>query len=255
VDSNPILDALWPADLSPADVPLNGRSETVLRRQGFYNNPSLFDGLTESNVAGWWNAGPATIQDIRSTGNDAIRLHHETAGLRLRIDIDLAAVAREPWTHHIWYRDPRFAAFLPKGDSTMNDIATSGTAVGRRVLWDRLDGLKTAINRQAELSLDDAVSEYVEFVSEQHGERLDVLLAVTGLDGQDPILGTEAARRLNVSSQRIYQIVNQLRRRVETAQPAKGAWLPQITIADQTHWPNGYTPRAIDVVRNALSPE
>jgi hypothetical protein len=96
---------------------------------------------------------------------------------------------------------------------------------------------------------------YVEVVSGQHGQRLDVLLAVIGFNGRDPIIGPEAARRLDVSSQRIYQIVNQLRRRMETARPAKGAWLPQITIADQTHWPNGYTPRAIEVVRNVLSPE
>jgi hypothetical protein len=85
------------------------------------------------------------------------------------------------------------------------------------------------------------------------GERLDVLLAVTGLNGQDPIISTEAARRLNVSHQRIYQIVNQLHRRMEAARPANGPWLPQITIADQTHWPNGYTQRGIEAIGSAFS--
>jgi hypothetical protein len=111
------------------------------------------------------------------------------------------------------------------------------------------------VAQQADLSLGDAVSEYVEAVSDQHAERLDVLLAVTGLNGRDPIIGPEAARRLNVSSQRIYQIVNQLHRRMETARPANGAWLPQIVVADSTRWPNGYTQRGIEAIRSVLSPQ
>ena len=195
----------------------------------------------------------ATVDDIRSKGNEAIRLHHETADLRLRMDTALDEVAQEPWADHIWYRDPRFADFLPKDDSTVHDIATSGTAADRRVLWDRLDDLRAAVTRQAELSLDDAVSQYGEVVSGQHGQRLDVLLAVTGLNGHDPIFGPEAARRLHVSSQRIYQIVNQLHRRLEVARPAKGPWLPQVAIADERHWPSGYTQRGIEEIASVLS--
>jgi hypothetical protein len=255
VDSNPILDAPWPADLNPADVPFKGRSETVLRRLGFYNNPSLFDSLTESDVAGWWNAGAVTVRDIRRTGNEAIRIHHETVELRLRIDTDLSAIAIEPWAEHIWYRDPRFSAFLPKGDSTVHDIATSGTAVNRRFLWNRLVGFRAAVEDQARLSLADAVSQYVEAVSGQRGQRLDVLLAVTGLNGHDPIIGPEATRRLNVSSQRIYQIVEQLRHRMKKARPAKGAWLPHIAVADGMHWPRDYTQRGIDAIRSAFLPQ
>lgn len=145
MDSNSILDAPWPKDLNPADVPFKGRTETVLPRQGFYENTSLFDTLTASDVAGWWNAGPATVDDIRSTGNEAIRLHHETADLRLRIDTDLAAVAVEPWADHIWHLDQRFAEFVPKGNSTVYETAISGTAADRRILWERLDGLKAAV--------------------------------------------------------------------------------------------------------------
>jgi hypothetical protein len=241
VDSNPILDALWPGDLNPADVPFKGRSETILRRHGFYDDPSLFDSLTVSDAAGWWNAGPATVDDIRSTGNDAIRLHHKTRDLRLRIDTDLSGVAQESWTHHVWYRDPRFAEFVPKGNSTVHDIATSGTAVDRRVLRERLDGLRAAVAQQADLRLGEAVSKYVEAVAEQHGQRLDVLLAVTGFNGRDPIISAEAVRRLNVSRQRISQIVNQLHKRMQAARPLHGPWLPQIRVADQTYWPNGYT--------------
>jgi hypothetical protein len=249
VDDTPILNTSWPDDLNPADVPFNGRTETVLRRQGFYDDWLLFEGVTEAVVRSWWNAGPATVDDMRTTGNEAIRHHHETVDVRQRIDTDLAAVAQEPWAGHIWYPDPRFAEFIPKGNATVYDIATSGTAVDRRALWDTLDDLRAAVKAQAALSLPEAVSEYIEVVSGQHGQRLGVLLAVTGLNGLDPIPSSDGGRLLGVSRQRIEQIVQQMHRRVERARPRNGAWLPQFVVAELTQWPEEYTVAGIKTTR------
>jgi hypothetical protein len=77
VDDTPILSAPWPPDLDPATVLFLTRSVTVLTRMGYFDDPSLFDILTEAEVLSWTNAGPKTVEDIRSTGNEAIRLHHE----------------------------------------------------------------------------------------------------------------------------------------------------------------------------------
>jgi hypothetical protein len=253
VDSTPIFDTPWPDDLNPADVRFSGRTETVLRRQGFYDDWFLFDGVTEAVVRSWWNAGPATVEDLRTAGNEAIRRHHETVDLRHRIDIDLAAVAREPWAPHICRRDPRFAEFIPKGDSTVYDIATSGTAVDRRALWERLDDLRDAVEAQGVLSLPEAVAEFVEAVSGQHGQRLDVLLAVTGLNGLDPIFSADGARLLNVSRQRIEQVVQQMNRRLDRARPRNRAWLPQVSIAEKTRWPGEYTAKGIEATRSTFS--
>ena len=66
------------------------------------------------------------------------------------------------------------------------------------MLWGNLEALRGAVDAQAALSLPDAVAEYVEAISGQHGERLEVLLARTGLNGQDPITNREMARRLGV---------------------------------------------------------
>ena len=246
----------WPEDLDPATVPFKGRSETILRRHGFYGNWSLFNDLAEADAAGWWNAGPVTVEDIRITGNEAIHHHHDTVDLRHRIDTDLAAVALEPWSPHIWHRDPRFAEFVPKGDSTVREITTSGTALDRRALWDRLDDLRAAVkaprvhcrSRRRWLS-------YIEAVSGQHGERLDVLLAETGLNGLEPITRPEAARRLNVSRARIYQIVNQMNRRLARARPRHGAWIPQLSVAEETGWPDEYRENGIEATRKMFAPQ
>jgi hypothetical protein len=129
-------------------------------------------------------------------GNDAIRRHHTETGLLEELAADLSDMASEPWAPHIWYHDPRFAELVPKGDDTVHEIATVGSAVDRRFLWKHARELRDALDAQARLSLLDAIAHYVEAISGQHGKRLDVLLAVTGLNGQDPIIGREAARRL-----------------------------------------------------------
>ncbi|MDK1018416.1 MAG: hypothetical protein QGD89_03315 [Actinomycetota bacterium] len=253
MDNDLLLDMPWPEDLDPAIVPFAGRTVTVLRRHGFYDDWSLFNDLSEAGAAGWWNVGPVTVEDIRITGNEAIRRHHDTVDLRHRIDTDLAAVVFEPWASHIWHWDPRFGEFVPKGDSTVREIATFGTALDRRALWDRLDDLRGAVEAQAGLSLPEAVAD--DAVSGQHGQRLDVLLAVTGLNGLEPITRPEAARRLNVSRARIYQIVNQMNRRLARARPQDGAWLPQIFEAEETHWPNEYREKGIEATRKMFAPQ
>ena len=88
-----LLNEPWPDDLDPADVPFRTRSVTVLRRMGYFDDPSLFDTLTEAEVLSWWNAGPKTVADIRATGNAAIRRHHEQAAQLGQLRADMAVVA------------------------------------------------------------------------------------------------------------------------------------------------------------------
>ena len=68
------------------------------------------------------------------------------------------------------------------------------------------------MRRLAALPLERAVSGYVEAISGQLGIRLEVLLAYTGLNGRDPIMGREAGATLGVSYQRVQQISAQLHR-------------------------------------------
>jgi hypothetical protein len=228
VDATPILIALWPDDLDPATVPFAKRTATVLERQGIHTNPTLLNRVTATDVLDRWNAGPATVEDLRIVGNDAIRRHHKEAGLLEALVADLSSMASEPWAPHIWYHDPRFARFVPKGDLTVHEIATSGSAVDRRFLWEQRDDLRNAVDAQARLSLLDAISQYVEAVSGQHSKRLEALLACTGLNRRDPITGAQASRLLGVSHQRMYQIVQQLYRARDRACPPEGIWMPQL---------------------------
>ena len=225
------------------------RTVTVLERQGIYASPVLLNELTSTDVLGWWNAGPVTVEDLRVTGSDAIRRHHTEIDLLRQLEADLSNMALEPWAPHIWHRDPRFSELVPKGDHTVYELASSGSAIGRRYLWEHKMDLRQAIDAQARLPLLDAVSQFVEAISGQHGERLDALLAHTALDGRDPIHGTEAARRLSVSHQRFYQITQQLHRAKDRACPPAGIWMPQLGAADETGWPAGISAEAQAAIR------
>ena len=166
----------------------------------------------------------------------------------------MAVVAAEPWSRHVWHRDPRFAEYLPKGDATVFNIATGGSLKDQRVLWGNLEGLTVAVEAQAALSFPEAVSEYVEAISGQHGERLEVLLARTGLNGQDPITGREAALRLQRSQARIQQIRDQLLRNRDRCRPPGGVWMPQVAVAERDGWPGGYTDRGVEETRGFIEP-
>jgi len=252
VDDTPILNEPWPPDLDPADVPFRTRSVTVLTRMGYFHDPSLFNSLTEAEVMWWWNAGVRSVDDIRVTGNAAIRRHHVDAAEHTQLKADLASVGEEPWARHIWYHDPRFAALLPRGDSTAHDIVTTGSLSEKRVLWGNLDALRRAIDDQAARALGDAVAQYVEAISGQHGDRLEVLLARTGLNGQDPITGREAARRFNRSDARIQQIRDSLLRHRDRRRPPGGVWMPQLGEAERSGWPGGYTEAGMEATREFL---
>ena len=249
VDDTPILSQPWPHDLDPADVPFRKRSVTILRHMGYFDNPALFDSLTEAEVLRWWNIGVGTVADIRDTGNAAIRLHHEQAAQLPQLQRDMAVLAAESWSRHIWRRDPRFAEFLPKGDATVYDLATGGSLEDQRLLWSHLEALRGAVEAQAALSLPDAVAQYVEAISGQHGTRLDALLARTGLNGRDPITNREMARRIGVSEQRTSQIVQRLWYHRNRRRPPDGVWMPQVEEAERDGWPDEYTGAGMEATR------
>ena len=249
MDDNLLLDAPWPNDLDPATVPFLTRNVTILKRMGYYDDWSLFNTLTETEVLSWTTAGVGTVADIRTTGSAAIVEYHGEALSLGRSVADVASLADKAWARHIWDRDPRFKGFLPKGGGTVYGVVASGTDDDRMFLWDNLEALREAVAAQATLSLPDAVSEYVEAISDQHEERLDMLLAVTGLIGQDPISALEGSRHI----ERDPTGAGQLRRRLfvlrDQARPPAGIWMPQIEAAERDGWPGEYTERGVEATR------
>ena len=123
-DPQAILANPWPYDLKPVDVPFLQRTRTVLERHGLFDGPIIFNTLTAAEVAEWCNAGPVTINDLRTTGNRAIHIHHAQTETRHQLNTVMGEVAAEPWSRHIWSADPRFTEHLPATRTAVHDITT-----------------------------------------------------------------------------------------------------------------------------------
>ena len=82
---------------------------------GYFDDWTLFNTLTGVEVLSWTTPGVGTVADIRTTGNAAtVEYHAEALSLGQSVT-DVASLLDKPWARHIWDRDPRFKAHLPKG--------------------------------------------------------------------------------------------------------------------------------------------
>ena len=158
----------------------------------------------------------------------------------------LRRLAGEPWTRQVSWRDPRFRDLLSRRDVTVREICLSGSLEDQRQLWGDMAELEARMRRLAASRLDVAVAGYVEAISGQHGIRLEVLLAYTGLNGRDRILGREAAEILGVTHQNISRIAGQLYRNRDRARPPGGIWMPQVDAAVRHGWPARYTAAGVE---------
>lgn len=217
-----ILAEPWPRDLDPSRVPFRQRTITVLRGMGLWDDMTRIDVLSVDDVAGYWVTGPVTVNDVISSGNEAIAWHHSEAARLIEEvnDVD--------WTRQVWRRDLRFRDLLPDVDATVHDIAISGRHSDQRYLLKTLPRLQERLDAFATESRDEALIRYVSTNTGQSWRRTTRLLQRLGLL-EPTITGSEAGRQLGVSPQRIYQLVGQVRHRIEQVQPPKGAapWLPQ----------------------------
>ena len=115
----PVLAHRWPSDLDPARAPFSTRVANILRRTGYWDDPTRLDHLTIAEYLSFTHTGPASLTDLQATASAAIDWHNGPSN-------DLLTVAEEPWAHQIWRRDKRFADLLPTTDVTVAVIARSG---------------------------------------------------------------------------------------------------------------------------------
>ncbi len=220
-----ILAERWPGDLDPARVPFRQRTITVLKGMGLWDDMTRIDERTVDNIAGYWVTGPVTVNDLIISGNEAIAWHHNQPAR-------LEQATTDDWTRQVWRRDLRFRDLLPEVDATVHDIAISGHHTHQRYLLETLLELEKRLDRFGRESRDEALIRYVSANTGQSRQRTTRLLQSLGLL-EPQITGSEAGRQLGVSPQRIYQLVGQIRHRIEQIQPPKGAapWLPQDSTA------------------------
>ena len=134
-----ILAEPWPGDLDPSRVPFRQRTITVLKGMRLWDDMTRIDELTVDDVAGYWVTGPVTVNDLITSGNEAIEWHHNQPAR-------LEQVTTDDWTRQVWRRDLRFRDLLPEVDATVHDIAISGHHIHQRYLLKTLPKLRMRLD-------------------------------------------------------------------------------------------------------------
>ena len=186
-----ILAEPWPGDLDPARVPFRQRTITVLKGMRLWDDMTRIDELTVDDIAGYWVTGPVTVNDLITSGNEAIEWHHNQPAR-------LKQATTNDWTRQVWRRDLRFRDLLPDVDATVHDIALSGHHTDQRYLLKTLPKLEKRLDKFAGESRDEALIRYVSTNTGQSRQRTTRLLQSLGLL-EPNITGSEAGRQLGVS--------------------------------------------------------
>jgi hypothetical protein len=222
----------WPPDLHPAEAGFKTWTETILRRAGYWDDPTRLDDLTADEFLRIETAGTTTLADLIDRGNAAIASHEnqtDRSGHSIIIvqwgsqeQTRLVRLTRSRWPHQVWGKDPRFADLLPKADQTVAEIATNGETDDQKELYRRLPHLRDRLGYYRSRR-DESLRVFVSGITGQTGERLEVLLAMVGFI-QPRITQKEGARRLGVSRSRTQQLLGQLWRAWDKAAPPSGVW-------------------------------
>ena len=67
-----LLDHPWPPDLHPAEAGFKTWTETILRRMGYWDDPTRLDNLTADEFLRIETAGVTSLADLIGKGNAAI---------------------------------------------------------------------------------------------------------------------------------------------------------------------------------------
>jgi hypothetical protein len=228
-----ILNRPWPEDLDPAHAGFKTWTITILRRHGYWDDPTRLDTLTTVEFLSLETAGPAILGDLVEKGNAAIVWHENLPpDQRRRHSVMVKGDAEErrelrrltdrKWAHQVWRRDPRFENLLPKVDATVAEIATEGSIDDQKELYRRLPYLQDRL-RYYRSRRDESLRVFISGITGQTGRRLEVLLAMAGFT-QPRITQKEGARRLDVTPGRTRQLVGQLWRNWDRCSPPDGVW-------------------------------
>ena len=184
-----LLNHPWPPDLHPAEAGFKTWTETILRRMGYWDDPTRLDELTADEFLRIETAGVATLADLIEKGNAAIASHENQAdrpGHSIVIAqwgsherAQLRRLTRARWPHQIWRLDPRFTDLLPNTDQTVAKIATGGATDDQKELYRRLPYLRDRLTYYRSRR-DESLRVFVSGITGQTDLRLEVLLAMAG---------------------------------------------------------------------------
>jgi Sigma-70, region 4 len=256
------FDRNWPLGLKSADILWTARTRNCLSKQGLLAIESDLVKLTFNDLFGLEGMGAKSILDFSSTleaamefydkmvssyvvSATAINAQSNHAGDQPKPDnvsltdmdrVDhmrtLERAAGADWAEQVSEQDPRFKHLLPPGQGTLSDrienLVSEPTIVGNvgslPALVSSIKKIEEYINHAKHYSLEHCLVEFVRLLSRTEKDRLEVLAARFGWNGEEPQTLEACGQRLGVTRERIRQIQALIIGRI----PKHAVFMPQL---------------------------
>jgi len=205
-----------PAGLTLDQLPLEHRTKSCLRREGFDRDLGRLGRMTIGQVLAMRAFGPRCLVDL-------LAALESRATRPERLDPDLTAAAdrlrRLPGAERVDASDPRFGELIHAIDVEAGSaLALAERLIGREhdppdaaYATGRLEALRVAIERATQVPLEDELAGI--FAADASPRNRDILIGYYGwADGQRHTL-TEVGRRFGITRERTRQICAKLTRR------------------------------------------
>jgi hypothetical protein len=261
IDNLKCLERNWPLGLKSRDISWTPRTRNALSKEGLLTEESELVNLTFHDLFEIKGLGAKSILDFCSTLEAAMDCYDElvttylatkteenehrdhvvsreanapfTAKTQMEGVHTLERVAATEWSEQVSEQDPRFRHLLPltgrgtvleRIESVLAEPLIPGSVGPVHALVNAIEKIERYIIQAKLFSLEDALLELLRFLSRSEGDRLAVLAARFGWNGEEPQTLEACGQRLGVTRERIRQIQESLIRRI----PKHPVYMPQL---------------------------
>jgi hypothetical protein len=227
----------WPPALDPSLLSWSNRTRNCLQRAGLLGDVTRLSAISYGDLFSIPALGAVSALDFACVAEAAFAPSHQFVTEGTAVSEDPATLLLEaidaPWATQISSQDPRFSDLVATGQFTVFERLEQLTTepedppLAEMQLASSLYGLRERRLRIASLSLEAALSDFVEKVTGYEGARLGALLRRLGCDGQEPATLEEAASVLGITRERM----RQLHKRFTDRLPNHSVFMPQLDAA------------------------
>jgi len=242
IEALKVFPSRWPPALSASSLPWANRTRNCLERSGFLADRGSLSELTYGRLLDVPSMGIVSVLDFACVSeaamNQRVRLTQDSPDSRERDagsgaptgSDPLVEAIDAPWADQVSAQDPRFADLLPPGDGTVFERIEQITGqpqedIGaERELAEAVAAIERRIEEMSRLTLDSALTQFLEALSGFHGAKLEALSARLGWSGAPPITLEEAGNMVGVSRERM----RQLQKRTTDRLPQHAVYMPSL---------------------------
>jgi hypothetical protein len=233
-----VLTRPWPPVLDPRLLPWSTRTRNCLENSGLLRDTALLSSITFGQLLSIKNMGVTSALDFACVVESVQHVSSQSATeASMEMGGDPVAILLEAidasWSSQVSQLDPRFGEVLSPGTETVFERLERLTAepqdppLAELQLAREIRSLQDRLKEISNLSLESALTVFVEQVTSLRGQGLQALVRRLGVGGEPPATLEESASLIGVTRER----VRQLQKRFTDRLPSHPIFMPKLDLA------------------------